>query len=491
MSYMPLTNFDRWKLATSNLPSPDSFINFSFYSMIATAIGRKVWMGTELPTDSHALFPNIYVFLVGPPAAGKGLIIKPTSAMLKHYRIRIEGTEVKVIDTEDNAMMALGEDGNAKELYLFPPLPDSTTFEKLVQKMAISTRKVPYLKTDGSKGCYTHNSAYFNLEELSSLLKKHTEGISQFMLNAYDCSDYTREIKHGAPDMIRKPCLNILAGTTPSYLDEIFTGRVLDDGLSSRCWFVFEFAPRFHAWRIAEQTEEQKQAKREILVHIKQLANIFGRLEFTSEADEYLCEWWETQHPTKKPNNSMRLASYYGRKNIHVKKLAMIMHLAESLELGQVIPLETAIRAKEELDSVERKMHHALNFGRRNPLAAAGDTIVEFMIKIKRPVTQQELHEETWRDLRLPELVEVINHLTEVKKIYMHGNTYVITKLAENGQYKEIPRKNKLGAPNPKDIKALPLDEKSCPVCNGTKFFNGLCVVCVESKPEVKEGVIG
>lgn len=481
-----MTNFDKWKLYTSNLPSPDSYINFSFYFMMATAIGRKVWMGTELPTDSHALFPNIYVFLVGPPAAGKGLIIKPTSQMLKHYRIRIEGSEIRVIDTEDATIMTLGDDGKAKELYLFPTLPDSTTFEKLVQKMAESNRKVAFKRADNDRpGVYTHNSAYFSLEELSSLLKKHTEGISQFMLNAYDCSDYTREIKHGTPDLIKKPCLNILAGTTPTYMDEIFTGRILDDGLSSRTWFIFEFAPRFHAWRIAEQTEEQKQCKRDLLAHIKLLSNTFGRIEFTPEADEYLMNWWEEEHPVKKPNNSMRLASYYGRKNIHVKKLAMIMHLAESTELGEVISLETAIRAKEELDGIERKMHHALNFGRRNPLAAAGDTIIEFMIKLKRGVTKEELHEETWRDLRLPELTEVLNHLMEVKKIYMHGNQFVITKLAENGQYKEIPRKNKLGAPDPKDIKALPL---SCPVCNGTKFFNGLCVNCNKEKDKFDGG---
>src|SRR5258708_12929487 len=52
--------------ATTNLESPEIFRKWAAIGSIAAALEQKVWLQT-----SSALYPNLYVFLVAHPGAGK------------------------------------------------------------------------------------------------------------------------------------------------------------------------------------------------------------------------------------------------------------------------------------------------------------------------------------------------------------------------------------------------------------------------------------
>ena len=75
-----MTNIEKWRYFLKDLESPDLFIDWGFYSMISTALQRRVW----LFPDTFTLYPNLFVLLVGPPAAGKSRVISQVSEHIKN-----------------------------------------------------------------------------------------------------------------------------------------------------------------------------------------------------------------------------------------------------------------------------------------------------------------------------------------------------------------------------------------------------------------------
>src|SRR5437667_9649237 len=86
-----MTNYERWKSYMSGFSSPDNYIDWGWYYLIAASLQRRVWCG---PLHSP-LYSNNYTILVGEPGIGKGLVIKQVSEFLRFHKIenpKINGT---------------------------------------------------------------------------------------------------------------------------------------------------------------------------------------------------------------------------------------------------------------------------------------------------------------------------------------------------------------------------------------------------------------
>lgn len=441
--------FNDWQLYQRDVTSPQSYIDFGYYFIISASLQRRIWMGGESPNIAGQLYPNVNIILVGEPGLGKGRVITPVNNILRHWRIELETG--KIVEPDENTV------GEKYENYLYPNGPENITYEQLVSKMAKSLRRVNHETADGTKKIYSHSSMYFGLEELSSLLQKDTNKITDFLIQTYDCNDYRRETKTQGFDQIKKPCLTFIAGTTPAFMEDTFKDRLLTDGMTSRCWFIYELTNRFNLWGTKPHDAEQLAAKTRILEHLRKLAVVYGRVKFTPEADEFLKLWWEHEHPITRPNNNLRLASYYARKNIHVMKLAMIMYFSEQTTSFE-IPLETAKRALAELESIEKRMHYALNFGGRNPFFTIGSKILKYMYQIRRPMTGQQLLEEFYGDVTQRELGEVMRYLTDTDKVVTKDGKFFPAKLLTGGfvdNVKGTVETRVIGS----DLKALPIKD--------------------------------
>src|SRR5579864_3128365 len=78
-----MTNFDKWQAYTAGVPAPQNFIDWGFYSMIASCLQRRVWCFS----DEDKCYPNMYITLVGPPGTGKGLVTKRIVELLRYYKL--------------------------------------------------------------------------------------------------------------------------------------------------------------------------------------------------------------------------------------------------------------------------------------------------------------------------------------------------------------------------------------------------------------------
>lgn len=432
-----MTNFEAWHFYTRDLVAPETFITMSYYSMISTALQRRVYLGS----DERPLFANQFVILIGPPGVGKGEAMKPVLAAVKHHKLvkmKIVQEDQKTSEDQAAALAALLAEmerandkepngafkklSNIKDPLMFPVASNCTTYEALVKTHAQSLRSIFPTGDKNSRllksGLYTHSSLAFILEEISSLFRKHSEDTIQYLITAFDCNDYENTTIGRGTDKVLSPCLNFLGGTTPSFVKDSFSTRLLSDGFASRVLFVFEERNRFYREDTSSISDEQRAAHAQVIQHIGLLGSLFGLVTFTPEAKAFIKHYIEVVigENQQRTNPDPKLLSYYSRKNIHIKKLIMAMHFSESLEM--VIQLDTCHKAVELLDRIESKMHRALDMAARNPMQPVALKVLK-MLETK-PMDKSEIWAEFFQDIStMVELDAVICFLSETGKVQL------------------------------------------------------------------------
>lgn len=431
-----MTNYEAWHHYMKDVTAPTSFITMSFYSMIAAALQRRVYLGS----DDWPLFGNMYIILVADPGVGKGVALKPVIEVLKTHklnpRLKIKTENLKTSEEQAEALAALMAEmdtannkepkGHFKKLsgieepLLFPVAADSTTYEALVRTHAQSLRSIFPEKDKNSRllksGLYTHSSLSFLLEEMSSLFRKHTEDLVQYLIKGFDCGDYEYSTIGRGKDKVKNSCLNICAGTTPSFMKESFSDKLLNDGFASRVIFVYEERNRFYRFDFSSLDTSQVEAKNKVIEHVGKLGTLFGKVSYSSEAHAFMKNYVEVVigENREKVNSDPKLMYYYSRKNIHVQKLALAMHFSESLEM--TIEKEVCERAIILLDSIEKKMHLALSTSARNPLKGVSEKVLKALAT--KPMSKPEIWAAFFSDISTPtELESLCEYLSSTGKV--------------------------------------------------------------------------
>jgi hypothetical protein len=383
-----MTFMEKWDFYCKEISSPQIFIEWAAYGIIAAALQRRVWTGTE----RKPLFPNLYIILSGPPGVGKGLILSEVKKVLTHFKI--EAPKEENPNKNANLLFATKPAPSAPDL-LIPVGADASTYEALVKAMS---RCIRSFKQPTSKIPYVHSSICFCLEEISSLFRKHTEDLVNFLLVAYDCGDYRYETIGRGTDYIKNCCLNFMGGTTPSFIRRVFGDELLTDGFASRTVFAHALSNRFWRLRPPEFSDEQIRAHDQILEHVKQVALLHGEVKFTPDAIEFLEHWWNNDAQHKRANNSPKLLPYYARKNITVQKLAMVVHFMNHLTME--VNIDECKEAIAITERAERQMHFAVQLEAGNPLSKVTIDIERFVAKNhEQGLRKQDLLLEFWGEL--------------------------------------------------------------------------------------------
>lgn len=377
-----MSNKEKWDLLTKDLPCPQSYLDFGFYFLIAAALQRRVWYYDLM---YKPLFVNMYITLVGRPAVGKGLVISLIKDLLKHHKDE-KGVPIK---TSIGSELPL----------LFPMGGDTITFEKLLDAMASCTRTVRM--PDGKP--YIHCSYSFILSELSSLFKIQAIDVTKFLLQAFDCEDYDKGTKTQGENKLRNSCLNFIAGTQIKTLKDMALKGLLDDGFSSRTIFLFENSrrfDRFHLTQIVDELDfsvsslvgnlssEQYEARNGLLEWLKQLSKLAGRIYYDNTTANWLENWYVNTHCPIELRANDYMAGYFGRKKVHILKLAAAIHFSECITME--VSLEELKKALGMLNAIEPNLYAGMALSGKNELYAQTRSMLMFIQK-KQAVTEQEL----------------------------------------------------------------------------------------------------
>ena len=400
-----MTNEEKWLLYTEGLPSPDNFIRWSWYYTIAAALQRRVWLGPV----HQPCYPNMYTILVGAPGVGKGLVLKEVSNILKHWTLDMSEGNKKLAKTVDQQAVVdtsiaenikhasttefQGHSKGPKDLIkplLIPVCADSITCEALIKAISEAYRYINYAEVNGDKTsirAYGHSSLCFVLPELSSLMKKNTQNTNNFLLSIYDCPiDHEYISITRGKDRIRRGCLNIIAGTTPSFMQTTFSEDLIGEGFSSRTHYIYAVKNRKNAMWLPALTPEQEKAKQDILDHIKKLTSLYGPVKMSKKTGDWMQAWWDNYCKVEIPKNKHpEMIPYDARMNIHVMKLAMAIHFGEDTEQDEMgrpaneITIETFQRAIEIIAKERPNMHLALILEGKSPESKASQKILEML----------------------------------------------------------------------------------------------------------------
>lgn len=286
-----------WLLAyneyTKESESPEQFHLWTGLSVLASAVRRNVWINQGI----YVLFPNMFVILVGPP----GKVAKSTTIRL-------------------GRKLLLGVND-----ILFGP--DSVTREELIRVM--------------SKAGHNRRQSAITLHstELSSLIEPSGIKMIQFLTDIYD-GDYKwrHSTKTSGRDTIENPVLNILAGTTPSWIAEGLPSDVLGHGFTARVIFVYGEKPRYLKPFPGEPSDN---LVRDLINDLDHISRIEGDFTWGEGAKETYSVMYEDL--AGKIPDDYRLEGFHNRKKIHILKVAMLLSISESDDLIlRKVDLETA-----------------------------------------------------------------------------------------------------------------------------------------------------
>ena len=453
---VPRNNLECWLNYCRYVESPNSFIVFSLLTAIGAALQRRVWKDH----NTVRLYPNIFTILVGDASTGKGRVIKPLKGILKSFKNDnmlvaldvaglpqvLSGLSPKTYDPSDEfdrsaekeaTMDALADKATLSDDLLYPIPADSSSLRAVTSYMSQSGRNIFYAAKDKEgkmrKNVYLHSSAFFVLEEIVSLFKdkNETKDMVDFLVQTWDAGDYRHATYGYGIDNILNCCVSLLAGTTPDSMEDLFSSRLLKEGLSSRTLFVYEDEKRFrHFCTEATLLPEQIESYKKLKVWFRKLASVYGSVTFSPESIEYLRTWYEENFDENKINGNSKLSHYYGRKDMHIMKVAMAVHFMDRLD--RVVTLEDVKLAHALLDSIEPNMHLALRVAGRNDAANVTRKLVGYISK-HGPVNTNMLWLEFCEDIKsMGELKEILLALKEVGKITLN----------EKGLYVRVDKKN-------------------------------------------------
>ncbi|KKN45064.1 hypothetical protein LCGC14_0686890 [marine sediment metagenome] len=278
-----LTNYLEY---TSDQESPSLFHLWVGLSVLASALGRGVWVNRGY----YTLYPNLYVVLIGASAR-----VRKTSAIRIGYELFRDALPNHVLVSQ------------------------KTTPEALI---SIFVEQYKERKISGGS---------IVSDELGVFLGgagKSSDTI-QLLTKWYDCpSHFEYHTMMRGKEVMNNVYCNLMAGTTPQWLKDSMPKHAVGGGFTSRVIFCYQTTPE-HLEPWPELTPALVKLKCKLVKDLRIIAKVGGEYKVTEEAREWYSDWYTSVfRPERTPNVS--LDGYFGRKHDTLLKLAMLFSVSKS-----------------------------------------------------------------------------------------------------------------------------------------------------------------
>jgi len=305
---------------SENLLSPAIYRRWSAICCVAGALERRCWAAT----DQGALFPNLYVLLVGPPGTGKFII----------EEVRGLWTDAKEPGTLAPA---------------FHVAPDSMTKAALIDELQES--KSVRVLSNGQQLIY--HSLLIAAEEFSIFMSSYDMEFVGVLNGIWNNRTEHKEKRRHGPKRevsIPYPQLNLLGGVQPAFLGELLPENAWATGLARRTIMVYSNEVKLVPLFGGKQSDSAKRQK--LLGRLGALSRLWGQFQFTPEAIGHLGDW-HMAGGKPVPTHS-RLEGYVKSRTVSVIKLALVS--SASRGDSKIIDQIDIVRALEWLFEAERFM---------------------------------------------------------------------------------------------------------------------------------------
>ncbi len=273
--------------ATIHQESPVDFHTWTCISLIAAALGRQCFCNMGM----WEIYPNLYIILIGESA----ITHKSTAIKMGMRPFRKALPEVNL-------------------------LAQKMSPEALINALA-NISKAP----DGEG----RSEAYIESSELSNLLgqSRLDDTFLKLLTEMWDSPDYFSYATLGrGVEKLTDVCLNLLGGSTPSWLRNSVPETALEGGFFSRLILV-QRPPKGEKNPRPMLTTEQRECIITVQNDLQCIReNMRGEFHVEDRAQQFFDEWYHEHNHPEKANSFMR--GYYGRKGDFMLKVAMCLSAA-------------------------------------------------------------------------------------------------------------------------------------------------------------------
>ena len=323
--------------------SPDTFIMWSGLFALSAALRRHVKIPREL-MGGWEIAPNLFVLFVAPPGRAR------------------KSTTIGFV-----------ADDILAELQRITRAPTIVTGAALVKQLVESDDAALYITS----------------HEFSSLIMKSKIEMFEILTDLFDGKRHIEAstISRGI-DFAERPCINLLAATTPRWITENMPESVIGGGFASRVIFIYEDRVRrrqlYYENLNYKFLDDLKEKLVEDLQHIAD--NLNGDFKLSDDAKDFMEVWYRENADV--PDADYRLSGYLERRPAHIHKVAMLLRIAQSDTL--VIEREDFQKAIYLLEIVEQRLPQVFKEIGKNIHAPDMEQILEF-VKARKKVGRTEL----------------------------------------------------------------------------------------------------
>jgi len=330
-----LTDWISSYMAYANMTEPPtSYHLWSAISLIAAVLQRKckfVW-------GSLTFYPNMYIALVGPPAARKGTAMNIAFPFLERLNIKVAA--------------------------------EAITREALIQELQASNDNDLDIKT-GKRSF--HCSLTIWAQELAVFLGYNNMQLISDLTDWYDCRNkWTYRTKHMGTDEILGVYVNLFGAITPDLIRATMPIDAIGGGLTSRIIFIFEWDKQ----KIVPFTSLNMDIQPGLFHDLEQMRMMTGEFTYTNEMKDIWVEWY-THHEETLPFKDCKFDGYFQRRGNHVLKLSMILCASRTNDM-KITALDLQ-RAIDLLCEAEKNMSNTFSGVGR---AAHADVLAKVMTEI-------------------------------------------------------------------------------------------------------------
>jgi hypothetical protein len=297
---------------TKDVPSPEAFRLWTAIHAVGASGERRVWTESGI----NALFPNLFVILVGPPGVGKTQAIRFIDPILR----------------KANCVCLA---------------PNDISKESLLDCLAESKRGAVYNGVP-----FDYHFVALSIREMSNFMSDYDNRIAGILTDLFDCPEFNDEKKrtHNKGQFIPFPGLSFIMGTATQNLGNTISDKMWDSGFMARVIMVYDDTPSAVEDFFVKAVKSEQLAQ--VLVNgFNKLGKLVGPMRWSPEAQAAFNAFRKSKKDDAPMHN--RLASYTDRRDLHLGKLVMIAALSD---LTMDITLDHFLRALLWLKGAETRM---------------------------------------------------------------------------------------------------------------------------------------
>lgn len=265
--------------------------------MLSAVLERKIWVWTK----GSALYPNLYIILVGPPGVGKSAVLSQVERVLR----------------------------TVPDLHV---APSSVSSASLVDSLVLANRKI--IRPGETPAFVQFHYLATVASELGVFLPVYDPLFMNSLTKFYDGEHYEERRRSSSVKHVRieHPHLSIIGGTTPSYLNSFLPEGAWDQGFTSRTIFVYSGESVFtEIFGDEDGHNHLESLYLAILADLKRISGLYGKMSWEPDAASAISEWNRRGLPPVPDHN--KLQHYNTRRLAHVIKLCMVASVARNSDL--------------------------------------------------------------------------------------------------------------------------------------------------------------